>query len=156
MIISIHQPQYLPWLPYYSKIARSDIFIFLDDVQYQKNGLQNRNELKNSNGRFWLTVPVSVNLGDKLNEVKIVKSGWSIKHIKSISLNYAKASNFKHSFPITCQDDFDNFISFLPPSDGPIFANIKIESKNPPRSLPILDGVELKNRFRRSLGFDPL
>jgi len=68
----------------------------------------------------------------------------------------AKASNFKHSFLITCQDDFGNFISFLPPSEGPIFANIKIEPKNPPRSLPILDGVELKNRFRRSLGFDPL
>ena len=68
----------------------------------------------------------------------------------------AKASNFKHSFLINCQDDFDNFISFLPPSDGPIFANIKIESKNPPRRLPILDGVELKNRFRRSLGFGPL
>ena len=39
---------------------------------------------------------------------------------------------------------------------GPIFANIKIESTNPPRNLPILDGVEIKNRFRRSLGFDPL
>jgi len=68
----------------------------------------------------------------------------------------AKASNFKHSFLINCQKDLDNFISFLPPSDGPIFANIKIDSKNPPRSLPILDGVELKNRFRRSLGFKPL
>ncbi len=68
----------------------------------------------------------------------------------------AKASNFKHSYLISCQEDLDNFISVLPPSDGPIFANIKIESKNPPRSLPILDGVEIKNRFRRSLGFDPL
>jgi len=68
----------------------------------------------------------------------------------------AKASNFKHSYLISCQEDLDHFISVLPPSDGPIFANIKIESKNPPRSLPILDGVEIKNRFRRSLGFDPL
>jgi hypothetical protein len=96
MIVSIHQPQYMPWLPYYSKIARSDIFVFLDNVQYQKNGLQNRNELKNSNGRFWLTVPVSVHLGDRLNEVKIVKNGWSKKHVKSISLNYAKSSNYKY------------------------------------------------------------
>ena len=96
MIISIHQPQYLPWLPYYSKIARSDIFVFLDDVQYQKNGFQNRNELKNSNGRFWLTVPVSAHLGDKLNEVKIVNNGWPKKHVKSFSMNYAKSSFFEY------------------------------------------------------------
>ena len=96
MIIGIHQPQYLPWLPYYSKIARSDVFVFLDDVQYQKNGLQNRNQLKNNSGRFWLTVPVSVKLGDKLNNIKIVKNGWQKKHIKSINLNYAKALN--HTF----------------------------------------------------------
>ena len=95
MIISIHQPQYMPWLPYYSKIARSDIFVFLDNVQYQKNGLQNRNEFKNSNGRFWLTVPVSAHLGDKLNEVKIVNNGWPKKHVKSVSMNYAKSSFFR-------------------------------------------------------------
>ena len=70
MIVSIHQPQYVPWLPYFSKIARADTFVFLDNVQFQKNGLHNRNELKNSNGRFWLTAPVSAHLGDKLKEVK--------------------------------------------------------------------------------------
>ncbi len=67
----------------------------------------------------------------------------------------AKASNFKHSLLIKNKDDLSNFISYLPPSDGPIFANIKIQPKNPPRNLPILDGVELKNRFRRNLGFKP-
>ena len=84
MKVSIHQPQYHPWINYYNKIAHADIFVFLDEVQFQKNGLQNRNELKNSNGRFWLTVPVSVNLGDRLNEVMIANNGWSKKHIKSI------------------------------------------------------------------------
>ena len=95
MIVSIHQPQYVPWLPYFSKIARADTFVFLDNVQFQKNGLHNRNELKNSNGRFWLTVPVSAHLGDKLKEVKIVNTGWSKKHIKSIKLNYGKSINYE-------------------------------------------------------------
>ena len=108
MIVSIHQPHYLPWLPYFSKINKSDIFVFLDDVQFQKNGLQNRNQLKNSNGRFWLTVPVSVNLGDKLHEVKIVNNGWRNKHIKSINMNYSKALNFelfiKNIEPIIAQE----------------------------------------------------
>ncbi len=72
MIVSIHQPQYLPWLPYFSKINISDVFVFLDNVQFQKNGLQNRNELKNSSGRFWVTVPISVKLGDTICNVEIV------------------------------------------------------------------------------------
>ena len=76
MIISIHQPQYLPWLPYFSKIARSDVFVFLDNVQYQKNGIQNRNELKNSNGRFWLTVPISAKFGEKICDVNINHNHW--------------------------------------------------------------------------------
>ena len=94
MKICIHQPQYLPWLPYFSKISMADVFVFLDEVQYQKNGIQNRNELKNSNGRFWLTVPVSVNLGDNLSQVRVANNNWIKKHIKSIRVNYAKAENF--------------------------------------------------------------
>ena len=108
MIVSIHQPQYMPWLPYFSKISRADTFIFLDNVQFQKNGLHNRNELKNSNGRFWLTVPVSAHLGDKLKEVKTVNAEWSKKHIKSIYLNYGKSINYdfftKHIQNILEQD----------------------------------------------------
>jgi len=93
MIVSIHQPQYFPWLPYFKKISRSDLFVFLDKVQYQKNGLQNRNELKNTNGRFWLTVPVSVNLGDSINDIKIANDNWIKKHIKTVRINYSKAEN---------------------------------------------------------------
>ena len=95
MIVGIHQPQYLPWLPYYLKIAKVDMFCFLDNVQYQKNGLHNRNEIKNSNGRFWLTVPVSARLGERLKDVKIVNDGWNNKHVKSIIMNYSKSLNFK-------------------------------------------------------------
>ena len=94
MIISIHQPQYLPWIPYFSKIANSDIFVLLDDVQFQKNGLQNRNQIKNSTGKQWLTVPVSVKLGNKINSIKIADDKWKKKHIKSIENNYLRSKNF--------------------------------------------------------------
>ena len=94
MIVSIHQPQYLPWLPYFSKIANSDIFVFLDEVQFQKNGIQNRNQLKNTQGKFWLTVPVSVKLGENINEINSIDSGWRKKHIKSIENNYSRSKNF--------------------------------------------------------------
>tara|TARA_B100002051_G_C16505132_1_gene519902 strand:+ start:112 stop:795 length:684 start_codon:yes stop_codon:yes gene_type:complete len=94
MKIAIHQPQYFPWLPYFSKINRADVFVFLDDVQYQKNGLQNRNQLKNSNGKFWLTIPISSNHNTKIKDVSIIKNNWNKKHIKSIETNYKRAKNF--------------------------------------------------------------
>jgi len=76
MIVSIHQPQYMPYIGYIYKILKSDVFVFLDDVQYKKNEWQNRNRIKGPNGLVWLTVPVSFNFGDKINEVKIVEDGW--------------------------------------------------------------------------------
>jgi hypothetical protein len=95
MIVSIHQPQYLPWLPYLMKIAQSDVFILLDSVDFQKNGLQNRNRIKSSQGAQWLTVPVQQKLGQKIADVQIdTKSDWRRKHWQSIRQNYGKAEAF--------------------------------------------------------------
>ena len=46
MKVSIHQPQYLPWLPYIQKIDQSDLFIFLDSVDYQKTDYKTEIKLK--------------------------------------------------------------------------------------------------------------
>lgn len=96
MNISIHQPQYLPWLPYLMKIEESDIFIFLDNVDFQKNGLQNRNQIKTAQGPSWLTVPVRQQLGQKIYDVKIDNTtNWRRKHWQTIQQCYTKAPAFK-------------------------------------------------------------
>lgn len=96
MIVSIHQPQYLPWLPYFLKVAESDVFILLDSVDFQKNGLQNRNQIKTSQGSQWLTLPVRQKLGQKINEVELDnKADWRKKHWQTIQQNYHKAGAFK-------------------------------------------------------------
>jgi hypothetical protein len=96
MIVSIHQPQYLPWLPYFLKVEESDLFILLDTVDFQKNGLQNRNQIKTSQGAQWLTVPVRQKLGQKINEVQIDNQvDWRKKHWTTIQHSYGKALAFK-------------------------------------------------------------
>lgn len=101
MRISIHQPQYFPWFPYIHKIISSDIFIFLDTVDFQKNGLQNRNKILTTNGPSWLTVPVKQKLGQKIANTKTNESsGWKKKHMKTLTMNYGKLDFFKNNHNI--------------------------------------------------------
>jgi hypothetical protein len=100
MIISIHQPQYIPWIPYFSKIYQSDVFVFLDDVQYQKNGLQNRNFILCKNGPTRLTIPVSCRFGDKINEAKIADNNILEKHWQTIEQCYKQAKIFSEINPL--------------------------------------------------------
>ena len=97
MNVSIHQPQYLPWLPYFLKIEQSDVFIILDTVDFQKNGLQNRNQIKTEQGAHWLTVPVRQQLGQKIIDVRIANNiAWQRKHWQTIQQYYRKARAFKN------------------------------------------------------------
>ncbi|MBK9161509.1 MAG: WbqC family protein [Nitrosomonadales bacterium] len=106
--VAIHQPQYLPWLPWFAKAAASDIFVYLDNVQYQKNGVQNRNQIKSASGPIWLTVPVRASTDMEIRSVPIDGNHWVAKHQKSLSMNYAKAP-FAHLlkdeiFPILAKE----------------------------------------------------
>jgi hypothetical protein len=97
MILTAHQPVYLPWLGLFHKIAMSDTFCYFDDVQYQIKDFNGRNKIKTSSGPIWLTVPVSAKgyRDKKIREIEIDNSkDWQKKHWKSIYLNYKKAPFF--------------------------------------------------------------
>lgn len=95
MIVSIHQPAYIPWMGYFDKIAKSDIHIFLDDVEYSKNNFFNRNKIKTPIGWMWLTIPVNYKNGQKICETKISNSfDWKRKHLTAIQANYSNAKYF--------------------------------------------------------------
>jgi len=96
VIVGIHQPHYLPWLRYVEKIARSDVFVLLDDVQFTKNGWQNRTRIKNAQGWMYLTIPVLDAFGKPINEVAINnQQRWRAKHWQALQTNYARAPYFE-------------------------------------------------------------
>lgn len=102
MIMSAHQPAYLPWLGYFDKIKRSDVFVFLDTVQYEKNSFTNRNKIKTANGPVWLSIPVikKNHFEKKMNEIVIDSNyNWQKKHLNAIKLAYSRAKNFNVLFP---------------------------------------------------------
>jgi len=96
MLAAIHQLHYLPWLRYFEKIARADIFVVLDDVQFTKNGFQNRNRIKHTCGWMYLTVPVKHRAGQRLDEVEIaLGQKWSARHWHALQSNYGRAPYFR-------------------------------------------------------------
>jgi hypothetical protein len=92
MIVSVHQPQFLPWLGYFDKISRADVFVLLDNVQFKKNEWQNRNRIKTANGLQWLTVPVMYRYPQSIREVKINNADkWQHRIRQAVASNYKKA-----------------------------------------------------------------
>jgi hypothetical protein len=96
MILAAHQPQFLPWLGYFDKMARADAFVLLDDVQFKKNEWQNRNKIWSREGGHWLTVPVVHGHLDEIRAVKLDEtSAWRKKHLATLEQTYSRAKHFK-------------------------------------------------------------
>jgi hypothetical protein len=94
MRIGIHQPNYIPWLGYFRKIALCDIFVFFDNVQMPGGkSFVSRNEIKTPNGRLWLTVPVAdKGEGTLISDAGIADQRWPRKHLKTLEINYSASS----------------------------------------------------------------
>lgn len=58
MIVTIHQPNFFPWLPFYEKIRSADVFVFLRHCQFEKNNYQNRFQYRDR----WHTMSVNKGL----------------------------------------------------------------------------------------------
>jgi hypothetical protein len=97
--VVILQPSYIPWRGFFDLIQTADLFIFYDDVQYDKRGWRNRNRIKTSTGPIWLSIPV-FNRGAQtehipINQIKIVwDRPWNQEHWNSIRLAYGKSPYF--------------------------------------------------------------
>lgn len=98
----ILQPSYVPWRGFFHQIQKADVFVFYDDVQYDKNGWRNRNRIKSSNASMWLTIPIrNLGLATPINQVPIDwRQNWTNKHFNSLRQNYANAPFFKQYEPL--------------------------------------------------------
>ena len=98
----IMQPTYLSWVGYYDLIQRSNVFVFLNDVQFSKQSWQVKNKINSQGKELILTVPVKkTKLSTNIDQIKIDQSKpWKKKHLKSIYYSYLKSDFFKEVYPI--------------------------------------------------------
>ena len=92
--VVVLQPGYLPWLGFFDQRRRADVFVYYDDVQYDRHGWRNRNRIKTQHGPLWLTVPVRHG-GDGVQAMLDVeidgRTPWARKHLASVRQAYARA-----------------------------------------------------------------
>jgi WbqC-like protein len=100
MKIAICQPTYLPWLGYFDLIDQVDIFVLLDNVQFQRQSWQHRNRVKSPSGLQWLTVPVMFRgrFGQLINQVEIRDTEFWRNHLRAVELNYRRTPFFSNYF----------------------------------------------------------
>ncbi len=105
MLLVGHQPNYLPYLGFFHKIARADRFVIVDNVQFVKRGpfgWIHRNRILTNTGPQWLTVPVLTKgkFDQEIREVRINKAlPWARKHWKAIAIHYGKTPCFARYAP---------------------------------------------------------
>src|ERR1700684_1858107 len=105
MNCAILQPSYLPWRGYFHQIQKADVFVFYDDVQFDKHGWRNRNRVKTSAGTQWLTIPVkkkgNVEEAIPIKDVAIdAAAPWAKKHLATLSQSYARAPHLKSTLDL--------------------------------------------------------
>lgn len=100
MIVAAHQPHYMPWLGYLDKLAKADLFVLMDDLQFEAQNFQNRQRVKLADGPRWLTVPLAHgSQTDRICDKRIapassVRQAWRHRHWMTILTNYHRAPFF--------------------------------------------------------------
>lgn len=136
MIVSINQPAYLPWLGYFDRIAKSDLHIVLDHVQFEKNSVTNRNKVRTPSGWSWLSVPVLTkgrfgNLAIDQIEINPMTK-WAKKHYTTLRSNYARSAYYSHYadfFEDLYHQDWDCLAPMLYKSTSYLLKNLGIQTK---------------------------
>ena len=98
MVLAAHQPNYLPWLGFFHKMARCDVFVLLDDVQYARRSYTARCLVKQVDGaKHWLSVPVlkTGRYDQKISEVEILNDApWQRDHRRTLESCYSRSPHF--------------------------------------------------------------
>jgi len=103
-VVAIHQPNFFPWLGYFDKVKRADLFIIMDNVQFPKTGgtWVNRVKLLVNGQPDWITMPIvrAYHGTRRICEMQINNTTpWRAKLLNTIRMNYGRAPFFKEVFP---------------------------------------------------------
>ena len=98
--VVISQPTYLPWAGYFRIMKEADVYVFLDNVQFEQRSWQSRNRIKSAKDLVWLSIPTHHDNQCRIIDVDVDNSKvWKRQHLNSIKVSYGKAPFFKEYYP---------------------------------------------------------
>ena len=105
VVVSIHQPNFMPWLKLLDKVMASDVFIAYDTVQYTRSEYHSRQRIKTVQGdATWLSVPLLSVRGSGpalIRDVRIDDSQpFRQRHLRSLRLAYGRTPFFAEVYPL--------------------------------------------------------
>lgn len=118
MILGAHQPNLMPWLGFFDKVLRSDVFVLVDHVQFERQNYQNRTRIKTRAGASWLAVPVhqrsrSERIFEKtINTAPDGRITWSEKLLRTVHHAYGRAPHYER-YRGKLEDLFDHPFTHL-------------------------------------------
>jgi len=107
-VVAIHQPTLFPWLGFFDKLARCDVFVLLDGVQFARRhggggNWVNRVRVLVGGSPAWITVPVkraNVPL-QSIADLEIAEDmPWRAQLLRTLKTQYARAPHFEQTITI--------------------------------------------------------
>lgn len=103
-VVVIHQPDFMPYLGFFDRLLKADIFVILDNVQYVRDSSRAwtaRDKIKTAQGEKWIKVGTKrAPLGTKINEIVLSEeNNWRVSHINLFQENYRSAPYYDEIIP---------------------------------------------------------
>lgn len=126
--VAIMQPTFLPWSGYFNLIAQVQKFVFLDDVQFEKQSWQTRNRILFNGKETFLVVPTrKARLSDEIREIRIAsEKNWRRKHWMTLQGAYSRAPFGKKMLELLEDIYLDKDVDFLSELNQRIIKRISI------------------------------
>lgn len=105
-VVAIHQPNFFPWLGWFDKLARADVFVLLDDAEFSRGSWTNRSRVLVNGQPVWMTAPVvGASHGHqpicdtRINEA----TPWRKKMVKTLENTYRRSPGFREAYPVIAE-----------------------------------------------------
>ncbi len=103
MILSGHQPCYLPSLQLFAKMAKSNLFMHCGHLQFQQGSWHHRNYILLNGKRHRLSIPIQRPHIKPINDVQFSDQEWKKQHLRTILQAYGRAPFFKSYYAVLVQ-----------------------------------------------------
>ena len=103
-IAVIHQPDFMPYLGFFDRLLKADIYVILDNVQYVRGTSRawtSRDKIKTQTGERWITVGTQkAPMGTPINQIILKEdNNWRKEHLNLFKENYRKAPYYNEIIP---------------------------------------------------------